>query len=481
MGSRIFREGSVGLLILLGLGIFGGLVLWLRGVFFGGNSYRFSIVFEDAAGLEEGASVRYRGVQVGRVSRIKAESNGAVATVEVGNPNLRMPSDALIEANQSGFLGQATIDITPLTPLPAAAKLAKPLSRKCNQELIVCHKSRLEGEIGASSYQLVRSAVRFTNLFSDPELFANIKSLTKNTSDATANIAKAAAELAILERIAQRELGSVSPTLTRVGRAADELALTSAQLNQLVAENRATLVSTLNNIELASVNLRAIASDLAPMVTQIEQRGLLDNLETLATNAAEASNNLRDLSNSLNNPDNILVLQQTLDAARVTFQNAQKITSDLDDLTGDPAFRDDVRRLMKGLSGLVSSTQHLHQQAQFAQVLAPMQASANTAALRSAAKRDRVASSFRRSVPYRAPQPAAPAPSPNAVAEAGADLSSAAPPALVASSPDSEKERSEPTAVSPAEQSEAIEAILELGLGGLPTPEHYGPPAPVTP
>jgi len=49
---------------------------------------------------------------------------------------------------------------------------------------------------------------------------------------------------------------------------------------------------------------------------------------------------LRDVSNALNNPTNLLVLQQTLDSARVTFQNTQKITSDLDELTG--TLRDEI-------------------------------------------------------------------------------------------------------------------------------------------
>jgi len=61
------------------------------------------------------------------------------------------------------------------------------------------------------------------------------------------------------------------------------------------------------------------------------------------------------------------VLQQTLDSARVTFQNAQKITSDLDELTGDPAFRENIRQLINGLSGLVSSTQQLQQQVEVAE------------------------------------------------------------------------------------------------------------------
>jgi len=39
----------------------------------------------------------------------------------------------------------------------------------------------------------------------------------------------------------------------------------------------------------------------------------------------------------------------------VTFANAQKISSDLDELTGDPKFRSNIRNLVNGLSGLVSS------------------------------------------------------------------------------------------------------------------------------
>jgi len=66
-----------------------------------------------------------------------------------------------------------------------------------------------------------------------------------------------------------------------------------------------------------------------------------------------------------------LVLQQTLDSARVTFANAQKITSDLDELTGDPEFRQNVREIVDGLSGLVSSTQQLEQQVQVAENLDP--------------------------------------------------------------------------------------------------------------
>jgi phospholipid/cholesterol/gamma-HCH transport system substrate-binding protein len=96
---------------------------------------------------------------------------------------------------------------------------------------------------------------------------------------------------------------------------------------------------------------------------------LISNLETLSANAAQTSANLRDVSVTLNNPTTITMLQQTLDSARATFENTQKITSDLDELTGDPKLRENLKRLINGLSGLVSSTQQLQQQAEISQIL----------------------------------------------------------------------------------------------------------------
>jgi phospholipid/cholesterol/gamma-HCH transport system substrate-binding protein len=95
----------------------------------------------------------------------------------------------------------------------------------------------------------------------------------------------------------------------------------------------------------------------------------MNNLEVLTANAAVASANLKDISQSLNDPKNIVLLQQTLDSARLTFENAQKITADLDELTGDPTFRQNLLRLVNGLSSLVSSTENLETQVETARVL----------------------------------------------------------------------------------------------------------------
>ena len=43
----------------------------------------------------------------------------------------------------------------------------------------------------------------------------------------------------------------------------------------------------------------------------------------------------------------------------------QKITSDVDELTGNPEFRENVDKLIQGLRNLVSSTQLLQQQLEY--------------------------------------------------------------------------------------------------------------------
>ncbi|HLO52051.1 MAG TPA: MlaD family protein [Kamptonema sp.] len=418
MRSRTVREGSVGFLILLGLGLFGGLVLWLRGMQLGNRSYKILVEFPNAQGMQVGTVVRYRGVSVGKISSIKPGSNEVEVVLEITPADLVISRDVKIEANQSGLIGEATVDITPRSPLGSSDMAANPLDSKC-PNTIICNNSRLKGAAGANLEELIRSALNFTNLYSDPQLFANVKAISQNTAIASQNAAQLTRDLSSLTQSAKVELGSLSQSVrgelgslnqsvqgnlsaisTEVGRvsatadastravsaaaivsansvtrAANQINLTASQANALLATNRATLVATLNNINQTSEELRVAVGGLSPLVSRIEQGQLINNLEVLSANAAQASANLRDLSTTVNSPTNLLVLQQTLDSARATFQNVQKITSDLDELTGDPAFRNNIRRLIKGLGGLLGSTQQLQQQAEIAQNLAPLSAS----------------------------------------------------------------------------------------------------------
>ncbi len=374
MRSRTVREGSVGLLILLGIILFTGVALWLRGLNPANRSFRIFIEFANSAGLQDGAPVRFRGVTVGKIVAIKPTPNKVEVEAQISPADIIIPRDVVAQVNQSGLLSQTAIELSPLSQLTGTVK-TKPLDRDCNNEQILCHNARLPGEPGVSVDELIRASVRFANIYTDPAFFNNVNSVVKNTSEAAAEITKLSKEFNLLTRDARQELKTFSASAAAISRTADKIGVTADQVNTLIAANQSTLVSTLDNLGQTSTQLRSTVSNLGTVLNRVDQGQLLENLETLSANAAKASANLKAASDALSSPSNLLMLQQTLDSARSTFQNAQKITADLDELTGDPAFRNNLRNLVNGLSGLVSSTQQLQQQTQTAQILAPIAAS----------------------------------------------------------------------------------------------------------
>ena len=139
MRARAVREGSVGMLILVGVGLFGGLVLWLRGLNPGSRNYDLTVIFEDTLGMQAGTSVQYRGVPVGRVVGINPSSNQVEVRLEITQSDLRIPRENLrVAANQSGFIGETTIDITPMTELSDAEQAISPFGADCEPAVIVC-------------------------------------------------------------------------------------------------------------------------------------------------------------------------------------------------------------------------------------------------------------------------------------------------------------------------------------------------------
>jgi phospholipid/cholesterol/gamma-HCH transport system substrate-binding protein len=407
------KEGSVGLFIIFGIAIFAGLSVWLKGLEITKNAYSFKIQFANANNMKRGAAVRYRGFEVGKIIAVNPGPNGVEVTIEITAPNLKIPKDSLIEANQAGLIGETSIDIMPRIELPAEAANLEPASDNCNPEIIICANDNLTGQIGVSFDLLLRSTAKLTDLYTDPTFFANLNNTAQNAGLAAGEIAALSKELTLLSKAVRSEIktfsnaadsiteaaeitsnqltitaGKIDTTVEQFENTAQEINLLTRNLNDLVTENRTNIQQTLDNISEGSKTLTNAGKQLDTLLVssnqtvtkvndtldQIQLEQTVKNLETLTANAAAASANLKDISTSINDPQNIVLLQQTLDAARVTFENAQKITADLDQLTGDPQFRLNLLNLVNGLSNLVSSAENLETQIGTAQVLEDLMA-----------------------------------------------------------------------------------------------------------
>ena len=75
MQSRAVREGSVGLMLIAGLGVFGAIFLWLKGLTPGNQNYNVIAQFDQAPGIQPGGVVRYRGIRVGKIAKIEPGVN----------------------------------------------------------------------------------------------------------------------------------------------------------------------------------------------------------------------------------------------------------------------------------------------------------------------------------------------------------------------------------------------------------------------
>ena len=377
--SSSMRQSVIGLMLLVSFLLLGGLILWIKNFSFGNRNYKVTIIFPNAGGMTPGTRVAYRGVKIGQVESVEPQAEGVFISVAMEADRL-IPINSRIEATQAGLVGETSIDITPLQSLPPIKDIAKPLDSKCDSSIIICDGSILQGEGKLDVNTLIRSLVRISDIISNPETTTTIRSMIRevnNTLTGFNNI------LQIVEE--NGDLDELKTTLSSLNQAANEITSLLVEVRQkdsvnnlnstlasirgaaeeikfFLVANEANLVKTLDSIAQTSEQLRLTTKSLTPVIQNIEQGELLNNLDIVSANAAKLTANLADFSTKIDDPQNILLLQQTLDSARSSFDNLHKITSDLDELTGNPEFRKDLENLIKGLSDLTSSTQLLEQQ-----------------------------------------------------------------------------------------------------------------------
>ena len=380
------RQSIIGLMLLVSLGFLGLVILWLRNFSFGSRSYQATIVFPNAGGMTPGTRVAYRGVRIGQVNTVEPTPEGVNIGV-VMNANQLIPINSRVEATQAGLVGETSIDITPLQSLPPTKDIANPLDSKCDPSLIICNGSVLQGQGKLDVNTLIRSLVRISNIIGDPETTTSIRAVIRSANNTFTDISdllaqakesggfdninstlssldRAADEVTILlQEIREKDgIDTVNSTLTSLGGAADEIRI-------FLENNDANLANTLESITQTSDELRLTFKSLTPIIQKVEQGEIVDNFETLSANAVELTANLRNFSANLDDPENIVLLEKTLNSARSAFENIRKITSDVDELTGSPEFRENIEKLIRGLRNLVSSTQLLQQQVEYDRAL----------------------------------------------------------------------------------------------------------------
>ena len=379
------REGAVGLLVLASVSAFVALVVWLRGVAIGRDSYRIRVEFVSAAGIDVGTPVNYRGVPVGQIESLEPGSNFVSVVARISPATLRIPKNVAVEVDQTGLIGEASLSIMPTGQIAGVDNLPLPTSKDCkNAVQIICDGDRLPGNPPINYGSMIRAMVNVSELITS-STFQEQMGNTVDNFNATANEIRALSrsgtslaksferELGTFGRaarslnatsdtvrtIAQSSAGDITATARSIRGASAQTESTLKTLNGLLISNRGTLTATLHSIARTSQSLRGVFVEVAPLLRTLNSSEAVANLDELIANTAATMANIRQLTGTVSDPSLILDLHETLRSARGVLLNVEKITADLESLTGDEAFRESLRKIVTALGELLSSVEQL--------------------------------------------------------------------------------------------------------------------------
>lgn len=106
-------EAKVGLVTLVGVLVFTGVVINLaHAEIFGKPGFVVHTSFADGNGLQEGNSVRYVGVHVGKVQKVTPSRTGVDVQMKI-DKGTEIPEDSKVSITTDGLLGEKIVAITP--------------------------------------------------------------------------------------------------------------------------------------------------------------------------------------------------------------------------------------------------------------------------------------------------------------------------------------------------------------------------------
>lgn len=251
---------TVGVFVLLVLLLGVGFVFWYSDTADGKATKRYEIYFEGSVGgLSEGSSVRYLGVNVGRVMRIGLDPRDAkrvrvVADIEEGTP---VRSDTVARLSLQGVTGLLYINLQPrepgAEPLPPAPSFKYPVIPSAQSQFDVLIAS-LPDVVAKASETLNR----INALLSDQ------------------NIAAVSATIGHAERATSAFPAAVADARTtfhELEEAATEMQTAMTSLAELGGEGG-------TNIKAAAIDLRNAAASVAKSAARLD-RMVGDNAENI--------------------------------------------------------------------------------------------------------------------------------------------------------------------------------------------------------
>lgn len=248
---------AVGAFVLLVLVLSAGFVLWYTNRTDGEEERRYEVYFDGSvSGLSEGASVRYLGMAVGRVSRIGIDprNSARVRVVIEISEDTPVKGDTVARLALQGVTGLVSLNLEPRDP----GSLPTPPVESLKYPVIPSQQSQFS-ELVSSLPEIVAKAGEALNrinaMLSDKNIAAAAAAVT--------SAEKASAELPMV-------VGEARAMFLELRAAATQIRATAEALHELTS-------SSGEKIDVAATRLREVADNVANMSARLD--GMIERNE----------------------------------------------------------------------------------------------------------------------------------------------------------------------------------------------------------
>ncbi len=310
-------ETKVGLFAIIAIIAMVSLFMWLNGTELFKNGPEMEAVFDRIEGLRPGATVKYAGVDIGRVTRIYFDGQSVVVAFRI-TAKVELPEAIEAGIASTGVVGDKHLELHPATGINRADNRIPGKSPASMEELYAS-----AGEILESIKNLTAT---LNTLLGDKELAASLK-------DTVIRVNRLAVTL---ERMAAQSEPKVYELLTNINLVSSRLAEAGMTANRLLTQidnNGQTAVDiqeTLTYIKSVSANLNRFSKFLADNDSKIEL--LMDDAHRTMESINQAAQTIDQAVKDFVNNNDLSQLQQTLNQAGVAAQKVDEYVKKLENI-----------------------------------------------------------------------------------------------------------------------------------------------------
>jgi len=231
-------ELKVGLVVALAIAILVIGIIWVKGIRFNQNRYRYSVIFPNVGALEVGDPVSVSGVQKGKVEEIKLFQGDVLVTFNLST-DVVLKKDAKFTVMNIGLMGERFV-AAETGHSDTLLDLSKPI--RGYYDTGIPEVMGMMGEMVSEVRRLVDHLEGVVGTkWSQESLTEIIKNLRKISGD--------------ISGLLDRNQGKFDQTM-------QDLSYSSAELKKMIDENKTKLQTTVDKFGTASVKLDNITTTL---------------------------------------------------------------------------------------------------------------------------------------------------------------------------------------------------------------------------